>query len=84
MFVPSESSLESFACGSALPDAHADEERPDWPDSCRICIAENALLPLLLLWPAAQKPLPFRTLCASSTPLRGYGGGDSDGALWMG
>ena len=69
--VPSESSPESFACGSALPDTHADDASPDWPESCRICIAENALLPLLLSWPAAQKPLPLRTLCASSMPLRG-------------
>ena len=69
--VPSESSPESFACGSALPDAHADDESPDWPESCRICIAENALLSLLLSWPAAQKSLPLRTVGASSMPLRG-------------
>ena len=61
--VPSESSPESFACGSVLPDTHADDESPDWPESCRICIAENTLLRLLLSWPAAQKPLPLRILC---------------------
>ena len=68
--VPSESSPESSACGSALPDAHADAESPERPDSCRSCDAENALLPWLLSCPAAQNPLPLRTLCASSTPLR--------------
>jgi hypothetical protein len=50
---------ESFACGSALPDTHADKESPDWPDRCRICIAENVLFQLLLSWPAAHKPLPL-------------------------
>ena len=84
--VPAESPPESFACRSALPDAHADDESPDWPDSCRICVAENALLLLLLSWPGAQKLPPLRTLCASSTPLPCClgDGGDGDGALWMG
>ena len=32
---------------------------------CRICVWENALLPWLLSCPAAQNPLPLRTLWAS-------------------
>jgi hypothetical protein len=40
------------------------------------CDAENALLPWLLSCPDAQKPLPVRTLSASSAPLRGWRGAD--------
>jgi len=56
--VPSESSPESSACGSALPDAHAHAESPERLDSCRSCDAENALLPWLLSVPCRLESAP--------------------------
>ena len=83
--IPSESSPESFACGSALPDAHADEESSDWLDSRPICVAKNARCSRCCCHGA--RPRSHSHFARSAPLLRrsmGDGGGDGDDALWMG